>query len=747
MCGIGFIVNINGEKSHEIILQGLKVLSRLAHRGAVGADPKTGDGAGILIQIPHEFYQQVFPKITRSGAYGTGLVFFPQDKKNRNRCREAFKKIVDREGQILLGWRVVPINDAEIGPEAKKTQPIIEQPFIGKGKEVNSQLEFERKLYAIRRKIEKKLHANNFYITSLSSRTVVYKGLLMPDQLGNYFLDLNDPKLKSAIALVHSRYSTNTLPTWDLAQPFRFLAHNGEINTLRGNINWMRARGKDVIVPGGSDSAALDNVFELLTLSGRSLPHVMMMLIPGAWEHNKQMNKEVRDFYKYHACFMEPWDGPAAVAFTDGKHIGAVLDRNGLRPARYIVTKDGRVVMASEVGVLDIPPENIKRSGRLEPGKMFYIDTETQRIVEDQEIKEEIYSRRFYGQWLKENMIDLNSLPRVSVVAELALPHEEAKQASLLRAFGYTREDLRTILKPMAESAKEPIGSMGNDTPPAILSNQPQQLYNYFRQLFAQVTNPAIDPIREGLVMSLASYVGPQQDILTETPKHCHKLFVKEPILNNEDLERTRAIQKDGYRTKTISLLYTSHLKKSLERICREAAKAIKDGYSFLVLSDRGITESNRAMPALLAVGGIHQYLIRHALRTKVGLILESAEPREVHHFALLFAYGVDLINPYLAFDAIELLVEQGDLDLDSKTAINNYRQAIEKGLKKILSKMGISTLNSYRGAQIFEALGLSNEVVNRCFEGTPSRIGGVSFRTLAKENKQRHLLLAMNHS
>ncbi|MFH1684359.1 MAG: glutamate synthase subunit alpha, partial [Candidatus Margulisiibacteriota bacterium] len=422
MCGIGFIVNIRGEKSRDIVRQGLAVLEKLAHRGAVGADPDTGDGAGILVQIPHEFYAKVFPKLTRYGAYGTGLIFLPQNKRLRNICKDLIARIVEQEGQVLQGWRKVPVDDSEIGQTARETQPVIEQVFIAKGGNINSRLELERKLYQIRRQIEKEINAEGFYVTNLSTRTVSYKGLLKPEQVENYFLDLKDPEFCSAIALVHSRYSTNTFPTWDLAQPFRFLAHNGEINTLRGNINWMRARGIDVIRPGGSDSAALDNAFELLALSGRSLPHAMMMLIPGAWEHNDQMKKEVKDFYRYHACFMEPWDGPAAIAFTDGKHVGAVLDRNGLRPARYLVTKSGMVVMASEVGVLDIDPKDIEFSGRLEPGKMFYIDTETARIVEDEEIKEEIYDTRFYGHWLKENMIDLEELPRVSSEESELLP-------------------------------------------------------------------------------------------------------------------------------------------------------------------------------------------------------------------------------------------------------------------------------------------------------------------------------------
>lgn len=750
MCGIGFIVNIRGERSHEIVLQGLKVLKRLAHRGAVGADPQTGDGAGILIQIPHELYD-----VARPGSYGTGLIFFPKEKKLRGSCKAVFKKVVIEHGQQFIGWRKVPVDNSSIGESARKSQPVIEQIFIGKGKAVNNPLDLERKLYQIRRQVEKEISAEGFYITNLSSRTIAYKGLLMPGQVEDFFPDLKDPKVKSAIALVHSRYSTNTFPTWDLAQPFRFLAHNGEINTLRGNINWMRARGIDVIVPGGSDSASLDNVFELLTLSGRSLPHAMMMLIPGAWEHNEQMKKEVRDFYKYHACFMEPWDGPAAVAFTDGKHVGAVLDRNGLRPARYIVTKSGTVVMASEIGVLDIDPREIKVSGRLEPGKMFYIDTETARIVEDDEIKEEIYSRRFYGQWLKENMVDLEELPRVSVTED-----EPLDILRSLKIFGYTREELKTILKPMAEKGKEPVGSMGNDTPHAILSQRPQLLYNYFKQLFAQVTNPPIDPIREDIVMSLESYIGPQKDILKESPDHCHKIRVREPILSNEELERLRAVQKEDFKTKTISVLFPissnptlkcgefprihsgvscKNLKKALDRICEEAEEAIENGYTFIILSDRGVTEKQAALPMLLAVGAVHHHLIRKALRTKVGLIVESAEPREVHHFALLFGYGAELVNPYLAYEAIGFMVMQQDIVLDARTAVNNFRRALNKGIKKVLSKMGISTLNSYRGSQIFESLGIGDKVIERCFEGTPSRIGGAGFTEIAKETLLRH--------
>ncbi|MGB9612900.1 MAG: glutamate synthase central domain-containing protein, partial [Candidatus Margulisiibacteriota bacterium] len=713
-CGVGFVVNLKGEPSHKIVEQGLEVLKRLAHRGAVGADPKTGDGAGILIQIPHEYFSSILPfNLPPLGSYGTGFIFFPREKDKQEIIKKIIIQTINESGQFLLGWRKVPVDDSEIGETARATQPIIEQIFIQRGDKVNNQLEFERCLYKLRRQIESRVPYDSFYITNLSSRTITYKGLLKPHQVENFFTELKDQKIKSALALVHSRYSTNTFPTWDLAQPLRFLAHNGEINTLRGNINWMRARGLDVIRPGGSDSATLDNVFEYLVLSGRSLPHAMMMLIPAAWEQNPQMNKAVRDFYKFHACFMEPWDGPAAIAFTDGKHVGAVLDRNGLRPARYIVTKSGLVVMASEVGVLDLDPNDIKISGRLTPGKMFYIDISSGRIVEDEEVKEEIVRRRFYRSWLKEKLIDLEDLHRVSIQEE-----EKMDLFSLKKAYGYTREDLRLILKPMAEKATEPIGSMGDDTPLAVLSVKPQLLYNYFKQLFAQVTNPAIDPIREELVMSLESYIGSQQDILTETPEHCHKLRVKEPILLNEELERIRTIQKKGFKSKTISILFKvtepQDFEKAIDRICKESEAAIKEGYTFIILSDRGVDEKHMALPALLAVGAVHHHLIRCALRTKVGLIVESAEPREVHHFALLFGYGAELINPYLVYALIAEMSQENEIMLDTKTAINNFRHAVNKGLKKILSKMGISTLNSYRGAQIFEALGLGEELIAR---------------------------------
>ncbi|MGE5196884.1 MAG: glutamate synthase large subunit, partial [Deltaproteobacteria bacterium] len=764
-CGVGFVCNIKGAKSNEIIQQGLGVLKRLAHRGATGADPKTGDGAGILIQMPHKFFAQACAEskidLPALGKYGTGLVFLPSDKKERKFCKGVFIKVVKEEGQGILGWRSIPVDASDIGETAKKTQPVIEQIFISASNNVDAkdELAFERKLYLIRKQVENTIRASGlnrksfFYITNLSSRTFSYKGLLMPHQLENFFPDLKDENMESSLCLVHSRYSTNTFPTWDLAQPFRFLAHNGEINTLRGNINWMRARegfltsrlfGKGlkkifpVIVPGGSDSAAVDNAFELMVLAGRSLPHAMAMLIPSAWEQNPVLDKSLKNFYKYHACLMEPWDGPAAIAFSDGTRIGAVLDRNGLRPARYIVTKQDIVVMASEVGVLDIEPQDIAFSGRLEPGKIFFVDTEIGKIIDDAQIKRSLSIARPYGKWIKEHMIGLDDLPEPKAKRE-----DQSDVLTSLRIFGYTREDLKFILRPMIEEAKEPVGSMGNDTPHAVLSTKPQLLYSYFKQLFAQVTNPAIDPIREELVMSLFTFLGPEKNLLEETHQHCRKLLVKNPILTNQELAKISQIKKNGFKTKTISLLFEASqknsLRKALGRVCKEAESAIKKGYTFIVLSDRGVSKDYAALPSLLAIGAVHHYLVKKTLRTQIGIIIESAEPREVHHFVLLFGYGADCINPYLAYQAVEGIIREGEVKLDLKTGLNNYIKAVEKGILKILSKMGISTLQSYRGAQIFEALGLDEEVINQCFTGTVSRIGGASLDVICDETILRH--------
>jgi glutamate synthase domain-containing protein 2/glutamate synthase domain-containing protein 1/glutamate synthase domain-containing protein 3 len=762
-CGVGFVCNIRGGKHHSILKDGLVVLKKLSHRGAVGADPDTGDGAGILIQIPDQFLRNSLSKqkinLPQEGDYGVGLIFLPRNKKERKTCKDIFEKIIAEEGQTLVAWRKVPVDNSVIGKDARESEPSIWHLFIGKGNKKISQIDFERKLYLIRRRIENQIFKQNlmqksfFYISNLSSRTLAYKGLLMPEQVEDFFLDLKDKSLKTALALVHSRYSTNTFPSWDLAQPFRFLAHNGEINTLRGNVNWMKAREsqlasevfgneidkiKPILTEGASDSAIIDNAFELLSLSGRSLAHSMMMLIPSAWENDIFMDSKLRDFYRYHACFCEPWDGPAAIAFTDGLNIGAVLDRNGLRPARYIVTKTNKVIMASEVGVLDTEACDILYSGRLQPGKIFFIDTKKKKIIQDQSIKKEISSQAPYSTWIKNNLVNLSDLESTRAIKK------ENNLLPLLACFGYSREDLREILKPMAEDAKEPTGSMGNDTPLALFSKQPQLLFNYFKQLFAQVTNPAIDPIREEIVMSLDSYLGSQQNLLTETSKHCHKLYVQRPILSNYDLLKIESLTKKDFRIKKISLLFEidkkNNFEKSLNQIVKEAESAVKSGYDFIILTDRGVNRKKAALPSLLAIGAVHHHLVKNSLRTQVGLIAESAEVRQTHHFSLLFGYGADCINPYLAYQAIDDLVDQGRIKLSKDQAKKNYRRAVEKGVKKILSKMGISTLSSYRGAQIFESLGLSEEIINKCFCGTTSRIGGLSFDQLAQETILRHL-------
>lgn len=763
-CGVGFVCNIKGEKSNDVIARSIEVLEHMSHRGAVGADPSTGDGAGILIQTPHEFFKKVCANIKiclpEFGQYGAGLIFLPTKEKERVFCEETFAKVIQGEGHELLGWREVPVNDSIIGKGARDTQPVLKQIFIANSGDADDQMAFERKLYVIRKQVEKIIkeadidQKNYFYITSISSRTLSYKGLLMPEQVKDYFIDLKNESIISSLALVHSRYSTNTFPTWDLAQPFRFLAHNGEINTLRGNINWFKARerflaselfGQDiqkvkpVIVEGGSDSSVIDNVFELLVLAGRSLEHSMRMLIPSAWGPETPMDDELREFYEYHACLMEPWDGPAAIAFTDGKDIGAVLDRNGLRPARYIVTKDGFVVMASEVGVLDIDPVNILHSGRIEPGKMFFIDTEAGQIIDDSKMKERIAKGASYGDWIKQNMVYIEDLPQPDLIQK----KNGQNIHTLLKAFGYTREDMKFILKPMAGEGKEPVGSMGNDTPHAVLSKTPQLLYNYFKQLFAQVTNPAIDPIREELVMSLDSFIGAQGNILDQRPEHAHKLRVRQPVLTNEQLQKIRSISVNSFKTKTISTLFNSKesngFESAITRICKESEGAIEEGYTFIILSDTEVNRDKAALPALLSVGAVHHHLVRKGLRAQAGLIIESAEPREVHHFALLFGFGADCVNPYLAFEAIIHLIGEKQIDQHPEIAIINYRKAVHKGVLKVLSKMGISTLQSYRGAQIFEALGLADDIIERCFTGTVSRIGGATLEDIKKETITRH--------
>ncbi|MDD3234034.1 MAG: glutamate synthase large subunit [Candidatus Omnitrophota bacterium] len=763
-CGVGFVCDIKGRPAHKIISQGLEILRRLSHRGATGADPLTGDGAGVLIQIPDGFFREVSGlELPSSGSYGCGMVFSPRSAQLRGMCRKIVGEEAVNCGLRLLGWRKVPVDRGSIGTTALKTMPEIEQVFIGGKGNFSQGLALERALYILRRKIENRVSAaipkkdgELFYINSMSCRTIAYKGLLMPNQLETFFPDLTDERMSSGLCLVHSRYSTNTFPSWELSQPFRFLAHNGEINTLRGNINWMTAResllkndclGADlkkilpIIVPGGSDSASLDNLFELLALSGRSLEHAMTMLIPPAWEGDATMGAAVKSFYKFHACLMEPWDGPAAAAFTDGSSIGAVLDRNGLRPARYIITKEGTAMMASETGVLDIAPGEIMRSGRIEPGKIFLVDTANGRIVADQEIKEKLAGGRPYSAWLKDNLRELEEFP-----AKRPAGSDLSGRALFpaLKAFGYSREDMKVILEPMAVNAAEPVGSMGNDTPHAVLSGRPQLLFNYFKQLFAQVTNPAIDPIREELVMSLWSYLGPGGNLLEETPVQCRKILVKHPVLTMEEFARLRGIKTKGFKTRVISMLFSpvgrGGVRRELKRICREADKAIRDKYTFLLLSDRGMDAERAALPSLLAVGALHHHLVRKAGRSRISIIVESGEPREVHHFALLFGYGADCVAPYLAYEAVKHIARnQKESGVDEAQAVYNYRKAVEKGILKILSKMGISTLQSYRGAQIFEALGIGKEIIDLCFPGTVSRIGGISLDVITREVLRRH--------
>ncbi|MEI7640661.1 MAG: glutamate synthase large subunit [bacterium] len=764
-CGVGFIVNIKGDKSNKVILDGIKILDRLTHRGATGADPKTGDGAGLLIQMPHEFLLKVTKEagfvLPEVGEYGAGLVFLPQAEADCKTVKEIFEKIIKEKGQELLGWRKVPVNDSVLGYTAKSKAPRFEQVFIKKGTAVKEALEFERKLYVIRKKTENIIRASLinqkdfFYVTNISSKTLNYKGLMLPSEMSNFFTDLKDESIKSAICLVHSRYSTNTFPTWDLAQPFRYLAHNGEINTLRGNINWMRSKegifksdlfGNDIedLKPvvrdeAQSDSATIDNVFELLQLGGRSLPHTMMMLIPGAWEDNNQLPEEVREFYKYHACLMEPWDGPAAMAFTDGKCVGAMLDRNGLRPARYIVTKTGFVMMASEVGVLDEKPEDIKFSRRLEPGKIFFIDTEKGEIVNNKEIKNTIAAQKPYGQWLKAQQIIIEELPAEAAVNNYSSETTMKK----LKAFGYSREDLKDIIIPLAGDGKDPIGSMGNDMPPAVLSKNAYPLFSYFKQLFAQVTNPPIDSIREKCVMSLYMYLGKSKNVFEETPEHCAKLVIKSPLLTDEDLSKIKKINTKGFKTKVISILFKVSEKgafvKALDRICEETEQAIKEGYSIVVLSDKGIEKDLAALPSLMAVGAVHQDLVRKTMRSQISIIIESGEPREVHHFCTLSGYGADAFNPYLAYEAIGHLMAQGEIKHSYEKAVGNYLKGVREGIRKVIAKMGISTIQSYCGAQIFEALGIHEEVIARCFTGTVSRIGGADFEILEKETLMKH--------
>ena len=765
-CGMGLVASIRGEKSHEIIRKGLEVLINLTHRGAAGCDPETGDGAGILIQIPHAFFvrecSQLGIQLPEPGTYGVAMCFLPVEKHSRLQCEGVFERIAQEEGLALLGWRDTPINGDAVGREARASQPYIEQLFVGKPAGLDEDA-FERLLYRIRRRTENEIAASEiedketFYVPSLSCRSIVYKGLMLAPQIEKFYIELANPQVTSALCLVHQRFSTNTFPSWKLAHPYRYVAHNGEINTIRGNVSWMTARqsvlqsplhGENidklfpVIMPEGSDSASLDNAVEFLFQSGRSLPHVMAMLIPEAWSGNPDMDEEKRAFYEYHASLMEPWDGPAAIAFTDGRVIGATLDRNGLRPGRYIVTKDDLVVLASEAGVLEVPAEDIRKKGRLRPGRMFLVDTVQQRIISDSEIKKQMAGRQPYAEWLQKQQITIDMLPEPPRV--IASNPETLLRRQ--RASGYSEEDLRILLGPMGAKGEEPIGSMGTDVPLACLSDRPQSLFNYFKQLFAQVTNPPIDPIREEMVMSLISYIGTERNILNEAPENCHTLKLPHPILTNRDLEKLRRVSSGDLLATTLPALFRAAdgeagLRHSLEDLSARAAHATHSGYTLLIISDRGVDPTYAPIPSLLAMAAVHNRLIREKTRTQVALIIESGEPREVMHFALLIGYGASAINPYLAIETLHDLKRRGLLpeDVSAEYAEKNFIKAINKGLLKTFSKMGISTLQSYRGAQVFEAVGLNQFLIDGYFAGTASRIEGVGLDVLAREAQMKH--------
>ncbi len=767
-CGIGFVANLKGRKSHNVIDDALTMLARMEHRGGTGYDANSGDGAGILFQIPHAFFtEECFKlniKLPSAGEYGVGMCYLPQEEDTRDECKAIFKKHCDKLGLEILGYRHVPVDNSNLGQAPRDTEPHIEQVFIRKPIELDQDA-FERRLFVLRKYTNRITHEtvvninDIFHIISLSYRTILYKGQLNTEQVRTYFDDLKNKDVVSSLALVHSRFSTNTFPSWRLAQPFRYIAHNGEINTVRGNLNWMKAREAlfestkfskeelDMILPicnpDSSDSSNLDMVIELLVLSGRSLPHVLMMIVPEAWQQHDQMSEAKKAFYEYYACIMEPWDGPASLCFTDGKIVGATLDRNGLRPSRYMVTKDDTLIMGSESGCVCIDPSIVVKRGRLQPGKMFVADLEQGRIISDEEIKEQVCSQKPYQDWLKEYKIDLRDLPE---------PQELVKQPShtvLLhrqQAFGFSKEDVSVILEPMANQGKEPLGSMGNDTPLAVLSHRAQHLGNYFKQLFAQVTNPPIDSIRERMVMALHSHVGGSQNLLDETARHCHKVEIEHPVLSNADLEKLKYIDNDHFQTKTIDITFRAidqagTLKKAIDRICRYAVDAVEDGFSIICLSHRGVDSDHAGIPSLLATAAVHHHLIREGLRGKADIIVEAADVIETHHFATVIGYGASAINPYLALETLVDLNETDKLKekYSAEKLFENYAESINSGLLKIFSKMGISTLQSYQAAQIFEAVGISKEVVDLYFTGTVTRIQGLTLNDIAKETLAKH--------
>ena len=762
-CGVGFIVHKSGKKSHAIVEQGLTILENLEHRGACGCETNTGDGAGILMQIPHKFLAKVAAAenivLPEAGQYGVGMVYGSPDRDARKNGREVFERLVETEGLKVLGWRDVPTDNSSLGATAQSSEPFMQQVFIQRSPNLADDLAFDRKLYVIRKLAHTAIRISKidryWYPSSLSCRTIVYKGMLMTAQVGKYFPELHDPDLESALALVHSRFSTNTFPSWERSHPYRYIAHNGEINTLRGNTNWMIARQsmfesdlfgddiskiKPVINIDGSDSTIFDNALELLVLAGRSLPHAMMMMIPEPWTAHESMSDEKKAFYEYHSCLMEPWDGPASIAFTDGTMIGAVLDRNGLRPSRYYVTKDDLVIFASEAGVLNIAPEMIESKGRLQPGRMFLVNMQEGRIVTDDEIKHQVATEHPYREWINQHMVDIANLKDGVASEPEAIPLTQKQMA-----FGYSFEDLRLLLTPMARDGVEAIGAMGADTPLAILSNRPKLLYDYFQQLFAQVTNPPIDSIREEIITSAETTIGAERNLLKPEPESCHLIELKTPVLSDAELAKLKHINEGGFKSITLSTLFNpksgvAGLESTITEICAKADQAIADGVNIVILSDRGVNPDNAPIPALLAVSGLHHHLIRTGTRTRVGLVLESGEPREVHHFALLIGYGCGAINPYLAFETIKDMIDQHLLvGVDYKTACKNFIKSATKGVTKVASKIGISTIQSYRGAQIFEAVGLNQDVIKKYFTWTASRIEGADLEVIAKEAMARH--------
>jgi len=773
-CGVGFVVDMKGRKSHAIVEHAMTVLKNLLHRGACGSEENTGDGAGILVQMPDDFLREkcagIGIDLPEHGHFGAGLVFLPRAESDAEQCRERFQTIIEEEGQRLCGWRDVPTDHSPIGPSAMASEPRLQQIFIARGQSITNDDAFERKLYVIRKRIEHAIWGSDveekayFYIPSLSHRTLIYKGMLIGSQVEQMFPDLVDPEFKSALALVHQRFSTNTFPSWPLAQPFRYIAHNGEINTLRGNANWMHARealcesslfGEDlsklfpIVLEGNSDSAGFDQVLEFLHMSGRPLPLAVLMMIPEAWSGHEAMSPDRRAFYEYYSCLMEPWDGPASIAFTDGRVIGAVLDRNGLRPSRYYVTKDDLVVMASEVGVLDIPPDNIEIKERLHPGQIFLVDTKQGRIIDDHELKQQYIDEHPFADWLKANHTSINDLPVPAKVEPIA--HDTLLQRQ--QAFGYTHEDLRIILQPMMEHGAEPIGSMGTDAALAVLSDRPRLLYDYFKQLFAQVTNPPLDGIREELVTQVSTPIGPESNLLATSAENCRQIKIDSPVLDNRDLARIRYIDVHGFRTKNIAAIYPvaaglDGLERAMTRMFEETNAAIEGGYSFIILSDRGVDADHAQIPAALATAGVHHHLVRNGKRKRIALIVESGEPREVHHFAVLLGYGADAINPYLTLETLDGLLLQDIVkkvdghrsgESEHQAAVRNYIKAVNKGLVKVMSKMGISSVQSYRGAQIFEAVGLNRALIDKYFTSTASRIEGIGLDVVEQETSQRH--------